>query len=412
MSEVRVETETKKEASPEVQRAASEIIRRGRTHLVLRNPFFATLVLGMDCQNGAKMGTMETDGQTIWFDDEWTAKLTLEECMGVLAHEALHSGLLHPFRTKKGGYLQNKSNIAQDLVINLILKDEGFVLPGQPVTWEEMMAGAKGHLYDKKYKGMSFEEIYRLLKEPPGGWGSSMKVLIQGGSKGLGQDVIPSDSPEGETEAKIRVSQAATVAKQQGKLPAGLKDLLESMMEPKVDWRDILRQYFKNRKKDDYDARRHNRRLVPSDIYFPGMYSETMGELVVSIDTSGSTMPDREQFLGEVVSIAQEVRPSKLHVLYCDARVERAITLSPSEYDLAFEECRTFGGGGGTSFVPPFKWIEEKGIVPEAHIYLTDMYGTFPTEPTPYETIWVSTSGPQGPKPPFGMVIPMERDEK
>lgn len=382
---------------------ASDQIRRARTHLVLRNPFFATLVLGMECKPGAKLGTMETDGKDIWYDEEWVSKLSLEETMGVLAHEALHGGLLHPFRTKKGGYIHTKANIAQDLVINLILRDEGFVLPGTAVTWEEMQTGKQGFLYDKKYKGMSFEQVYRLLPEPPGGWTTSVKIL---GGKGLGGDVIPSDSPEAETEAKIRVSQAATVAKQQGKLPAGLKDLLKEMMEPKVDWRDVLRQWFKTRRKDDYDARRHNRRLVPSDIYFPGMYSESMGEMVVSIDTSGSTMSYRKQFLGEVVSIAQEVRPSKLHILYCDAAVERVVTLTPSEYDMAFEEAKCFGGGGGTSFVPPFKWVEDKGLNPEVMVYLTDMFGDFPKEPAPYETIWVSTSDVH--EAPFGQCIPMD----
>lgn len=390
---------------------AEDQIRRARTHLVLRNPFFATLVLGMECKAGAKHGTMETDGQSIWFDEEWVSKLTLEETMGVLAHEALHGGLLHPFRTKKGGYIPTKANIAQDLVINLVLKDEGFVLPGTPVTWEEMSSGKEGHLYDKQYKGMSFEQIYRLLPEPPGGWGKGGTIIIKGGKKGLGMDVIPSDSPEGETEAKIRVSQAATVAKQQGKLPAGLKDLLKEMMEPKVDWRDVLRQWFKNRRKDDYDPRRHNRRLVASDIYFPGMFSETMGEMVVSIDTSGSTMGHRKQFLGEVVAIAQEVRPSKLHVVYCDAAVERVVTLSPAEYDMAFDEVKCFGGGGGTSFAPPFKWVEEQpGLNPEVMVYLTDMYGDFPKEAAPYETIWVSTSDVH--TAPFGQVIPMDAVEQ
>lgn len=387
---------------------ASEQIRRGRTHLVLRNPFFATLVLGMECKPGAKMGTMETDGQSIWFDEGFVEKLTLEETMGVLAHEALHSGLLHPFRTKKGSYNPQRANVAQDLVINLMLKDEGFVLPGPALTWEEMASGKTGHLYDKQYKGMSWEQVYRLLPEPPGGWG---KTIVMRGGKGLNpSDVIPSDSPEAETEAKIRVSQAATVAKQQGKLPAGLKDLLKDMMEPKVDWRDLLRQWFKNRKKDDYDARRHNRRLVPSDIYFPGMYSETLGEMVVAIDTSGSTMGSRAQFLGEVVAIAQECRPSKLHVLYCDAAVDRVVTLSPAEYDMAVEDLKTFGGGGGTSFIPPFKWVEDSQVNPEVLVYLTDMYGDFPTEAAPYETIWVSTSDVQ--TAPFGTVIKLDEDSE
>lgn len=39
-------------------------------------------------------------------------------------------------------------------------------------------------------------------------------------------------------------------------------------------------------------------------------------------------------------------------------------------------------GGGGTDFVPPFRWVEENGIFPQCLIYLTDLCcHSFPEPP-------------------------------
>jgi predicted metal-dependent peptidase len=60
-------------------------------------------------------------------------------------------------------------------------------------------------------------------------------------------------------------------------------------------------------------------------------------------------------------------------------------------------------GGGGTSFVPVFKWIEENDIEPEALVYLTDMYGDFPSKAPSYPVLWGSIS--KGVPAPFGEVV-------
>jgi predicted metal-dependent peptidase len=386
-------------------------VRRARTQLVLRHPFFATLVLGMGYEETDKVPTMGTDGKNLYVNPEWGGKLTLEETMGVLAHEALHAGLLHPFRVAQGGYRKDKANIAQDLIINQMLKDEGFVLPGQPVTWPKMMAGAQGHLYDKQYAGLSWEAIYRKLQDPPEGEGGSF--AIQGGQKGLSNDVIPNDSPEDQQEANIRTQQAATVAKQQGRLPAGVKGLVEDMLEPKIDWTDIVRDLAKQRARDDYSPRRYQRKLIPQDVYLPSLYSEKMGEMVVCLDTSGSTMGERGQYLAEVAAIASEVQPSKLIIIHCDAQVDKVSEFGPGEYDLCVEDSKEMVGGGGTSFKPPFKWVRDNCKRPEILVYLTDMYGDFPTEEPGYPVVWVSTS-PEHEPAPIGQTVQMDvsKDEE
>lgn len=402
-----------------------DILRKARTQLVLRHPFFATLVLGMEMQEVDKgqmmCDTMGTDGKRLYYVREWVEKLTLEEMMGVLAHEALHAALLHPFRTKSGNFKPSKANIAQDLAVNGHLIREGFVMPGKAVTWEEMMAGGEGHLLDKRYYDKAFEEIYRMIPDPPddeGGCGGKegdkgnqhlgKEYEIKTGRKGLGRDVISNDSPADETEAKINVQKAATVARQQGKLPAGMEGLLKDLLEPKIKWFEVLRHLMKSKRKDDYDPRKYNRRMTLFDVYLPTLYSEGMGPMVIVRDTSGSTMQDQEKFLTECASIMMEVKPEKLYLIDCDAGIKEDTIreFNYNEGDRLLVEAKKFYGGGGTSFKPPFEWVKKHQLHPEVLVYLTDMYGDFPSEAPGYPVMWVSTSDIK--EAPFGMVLPLE----
>ena len=35
-------------------------------------------------------------------------------------------------------------------------------------------------------------------------------------------------------------------------------------------------------------------------------------------------------------------------------------------------------GGGGTNFAPCVQWLDERGIVPQTLVFLTDLWGEFP----------------------------------
>jgi len=59
-------------------------------------------------------------------------------------------------------------------------------------------------------------------------------------------------------------------------------------------------------------------------------------------------------------------------------------------------------GGGGTDFVPPFKWVEENGIEPKCLIYLTDLCcDSFPPAPDS-PVLWATESGRAA---PFGETV-------
>lgn len=115
------------------------------------------------------------------------------------------------------------------------------------------------------------------------------------------------------------------------------------------------------------------------------------GVVVVAVDTSGSiSQKELTIFLTELQNILDVAKPELVYLVPCDARVHEVTQLSADD-NLAGMNI-PLGGGGGTSFIPVFDWIEENGIDPAALVYLTDMYGSFPEEKPPYTVIWAATS--------------------
>jgi predicted metal-dependent peptidase len=246
---------------------------------------------------------------------------------------------------------------------------------------------------------MTAEHIYTLLpesedgKNPNEGEGekNSPPNPDPGGDGGV------SDSPNSrhqgssqsqehaeEAEWKIAVAQAAHVAKQQGKLPGDIERMLEELFEPVLPWRELLWKFATEKSNGDFSWKRGNRRFIAQGLYLPSRVSDdSMGILIVVIDASGSvTVQQITEFGSEVSGIHKEVRPSKLYVLYCDAKIRHIDEFGPDD-ELHFGS----HGGGGTDFRPPFAWVEAQGIEPKALIYLTDGYGPFPEEST-FPVMW------------------------
>jgi len=107
--------------------------------------------------------------------------------------------------------------------------------------------------------------------------------------------------------------------------------------------------------------------------------------VVVGIDTSGSIgQTELDRFFAELRGILENVKPKRVHVVWCDAQVHKVDVV---------EEVEDMGGlkphgGGGTDFRPVFDWIEKEGLEPDALVYLTDGLGAFPTHAPKYPVLW------------------------
>lgn len=125
-------------------------VRQALTSLVLQNPFFASLALKMEYVEDIKCKTFWTDGKRIGYNPNFADTLTLEEIIGVIAHEIFHVFLLHHTRFNyKNKEMWNK---ACDYVINYQLIQSGFTLP-------------KGVLLDPRFTNTNAEDVYRILEQ-------------------------------------------------------------------------------------------------------------------------------------------------------------------------------------------------------------------------------------------------------
>ena len=125
-------------------------------------------------------------------------------------------------------------------------------------------------------------------------------------------------------------------------------------------------------------------------MYFARQAHMGAGTVVIGYDTSGSCVnPDVQQrFFSEMAGIVADLNPEQLIVIWCDAAVQRVDELEePEDLEELRADINSLGGapgGGGTDFRPVFREIEERDLIPDMVVYLTDTYGSFPDHEPDY----------------------------
>jgi predicted metal-dependent peptidase len=390
-------------------------LQKARTTLLLDHPFFGSLLFRLKGRESRSIKTMATDGVSLFYNPGFVDTLNAATLCGVLAHEVLHPGLQHHVR--RSGRDPKRWNEACDYAINPILLDAGLHLP-------------EGILVDDRFREMSAEQIYNQLQseadQGPGDTDHTQETEGDGTTSphaspaeagelsapvtegGIGQVLdAPMDDEETLTaeeqarEWSVAVNQAVTLAKQAGKVPAGIERTLDGAAEAAVDWRELLRRAWSETTPADYSWMRPNRRHIWTGLYLPGVVREGVGEVAIAVDCSGSVNSRQlSLFEAEVRSILEGQRPQRVYVLYFDAIVHKVETFEAGQ-----RVSLNPVGGGGTEFGPCFKWLEEHGVRPQTLVFLTDLYGSFPDSEPAYPVLWASTGGRRA---PFGQVIPMQ----
>ena len=160
-----------------------------------------------------------------------------------------------------------------------------------------MRDGKKVGLLDEKYRGMDSAQVYKLLLDERDsdsgdgdGDGESGSGIGDGGLDSHdwegAQGLDPEEAKQLERDIDEAIRQGALAA---GKLGSGGDRDLEALLQAKVDWREVLREFISTTcVGNDYSTwRRPNRRFVSSGYYMPSGVSESVGELVIAIDMSG-----------------------------------------------------------------------------------------------------------------------------
>lgn len=384
---------------------ASEKIKKARIALLLDQPFFGRLVCNLEMQEAPEMPTMATNGKIIKWGPKFVDTLNVRQVTTVLAHEALHCGLLHHLR--RGSRHSHAWNIAADRVINCHLEEANKIAraagKAAPFEWPTDPAP----ILDMADKGKCAEELYQEPAQRPDGDGSG-QGQGQGQNSGMGgvedapgaQDSTSNKQQSAEWQQTML--QAAALAKGRGKLPGELARLIEEIVNPRVDWAELLRAFVHEACRDDYAWTRPNARYGPTGFILPGMHSRRLGRILIGVDTSGSIEHAAlARFFAECESCMADTRPAGVTILDCDTRVHRVLELEPTD-----ALPREWTGGGGTDFRPVFDFAANMPEPPVCLIFLTDLAGIMPAAEPPFPVVWgVYGTDAQA---PFGQTIKID----
>lgn len=359
-----------------------------------------------------------TDGSAVIINPEsFFPKFTLRERVFIVCHEILHAIFKHMeqmHRWKKTGkvvypdgtslpYDSDQMQVAMDMVINAILVNGKVGDMPKDACYDKDLVSAFDSVFD------SYKKIYK--KRPgaqggqPGKTGGFDLHLAPGTTAGEPSDAAADEREREDGRWRAELKSGVTSAQMQGRLPGDLGRLLGALFEPQVDWTDRLKSEMARKLgSGSYNWKRPDRRLIVWDMYAPSRSGAGCGTVVVGTDTSGSiNNPTLQMFFSELAGILDQLRPERLIVMWCDARVHRIDEVEDMG-DLNRLRSESPGGGGGTSFIPVFQEIEKQGLNLDGLIYLTDGQGAFPQRAPNYPVIWGSILE-QPESFPFGEVI-------
>jgi len=409
-------------------------ISKAKLRLILDYPFFGNLLLGLRIAETRNISTLSTNGDDLKYNPDFFDKHNMKEQVFFILHEIGHIVLMHHEREK--GRDHDLFNVACDHAVNLMLSTvNGITLPDNC-------------LCDPKFKGMGAEEIYDKLMEQnkfrleqeqeelsemsgeasgqsgPGGQTGEDQNSQDGDDQteanqdGAGQDEAGQDGDDqknkyskeiqdqiekskqfGEVEqnnnpdfkeedVKNQLILSDRISKSSGKEPGGdLTKILADLIDTEVSWEALLAKFLLTKTQSSYNWTKPNPRYSHSDVIMPSLETTDSMTMAVAIDTSGSIDEHLlQRFMSELSSIVETIKYEKIHLLFCNTKVTDHIEFS--KYD-PFELPKNIYYGGGTSFAPVFRRIEDVGEDIDCLIYFTDLqcsrYGPTP----PYPVLWI-----------------------
>jgi predicted metal-dependent peptidase len=340
-----------------------------RVGLLLRHPFFGNMATRLKIQEGWEdLPTAATDGRTIFFNRKFFEKMSVKQVEFVIAHEILHNVFDH--MTRRDGRNPKIFNIAADYCVNGQLVRDRIGDHNVPdITI----------FHDTKYYGMGAEEVYDKIfdemdEQELDALGSLLDEHVDWGKDG--KDGKPSYSKEELKQIRDEIREATIQAAQAagaGNTPASVQRMIKDFTEPKMNWREILRQQIQSTIKNDYSFMRPNRKGWHMSAILPGTQFEETIDICVSIDMSGSIGDDQaKDFLSEIKGIMQEYKDFKIKVWCFDTKVYNEQDYDGYSID-EFDDYEVMGGGG-TEFDCNWDYMKEHGITPKKFIMFTDGY--------------------------------------
>ena len=158
---------------------AMSLMDQAMGRMMRQHPFFSTFLMLTKIVAVLSIETAATDMKSIFYNPEFLASLgSMGLVMFVLAHEMGHIMFMHELRRR--GREMELWNIACDHEINLWLKEVGFEI------WSKCYC-------DGRFKGMTAEQIYDILKRENEEDKKAGKKSRHSGGDGIGDEDFEDD---------------------------------------------------------------------------------------------------------------------------------------------------------------------------------------------------------------------------
>ena len=376
-----------------------------KRRLLVKYPFFGSVVANSNFIAEPAIETAGTDGTTIYYNPNFIESITNEEQTFVFAHEICHIAFNHIFRSE--GKDKELWNIATDSIINAFLKQDGLPMVEGGVD----IPDAINYDAEEMYKKLLEEEEKKQQKQQDVGhdthsmWDNAIKKKRQE-QQSQSQQLDEKQNEEQEKKRNEEIKKLTELGEKEAfkqnkiarkKQLEELREALASkshghgsitnserrnitdigMSEPLIDWRRLLKEAVK------YDVDWSYRNAGIEDGVVTA-YLEEMPrpETEIVLDTSGSINETLlRNFLRECKNILQT---SKVKVGCFDTQFYGFAEIK----DVSDIDNLKFYGGGGTDFDAAVNAFTRKV---ENKIIFTDGYANMPS--TPIDAIWIVFGG-------------------
>lgn len=364
----------------ELKKMREEVLDRiiiARVGLLLRHPFFGNMATRLRIEAADEwLPTAATDGRHLYFNTQFFNAMDNKEIEFVIAHEILHCVYEHMLRREDRD--PKLYNIAADYVVNnLLVRDRIGSKPKIVDCFQDFKYDkwTSEEVYDELYKNAKKIDISQLgeLLDEHIDWDSE-----DGDNDGDkdGKSGRPRLSKEDLRQIRDEIKEAMIQAAQSagaGNVPGEIQRMIKELTEPKMNWRQLLRQQIQSTIRNDYSFARPSRKGWHTGAVLPGMNFDQTIDICVSIDMSGSISNEQgSDFLGEIKGIMEEFKDYNIKVWCFDTKVYNEDDFSAdngkdiSEYQVV--------GGGGTDFVCNWNYMKKHDVQPKKFIMFTDGY--------------------------------------
>ena len=374
-----------------------------KRRLLVKYPFFGSVVANSNFIAEPAIETAGTDGTTIYYNPNFIESITNEEQTFVFAHEICHIAFNHIFRSE--GKDKELWNIATDSIINAFLKQDGLPMVEGGVDIPDAINYDAEEMYKKLLEEKKQQKQQDVGHDTHSMWDNAIKKKRQE-QQSQSQQLDEKQNEEQEKKRNEEIKKLTELGEKEAfkqnkiarkKQLEELREALASkshghgsitnserrnitdigMSEPLIDWRRLLKEAVK------YDVDWSYRNAGIEDGVVTA-YLEEMPrpETEIVLDTSGSINETLlRNFLRECKNILQT---SKVKVGCFDTQFYGFAEIK----DVSDIDNLKFYGGGGTDFDAAVNAFTRRV---ENKIIFTDGYANMPS--TPIDAIWIVFGG-------------------